>query len=132
MLGPTYRFTIQNKTGQTLAANACTLLPRRYKLGTDGSLTIETSGTGGILQQTSTVANLVYHSGTTQDNTTNKYIGGFFEFTVTAPASSSGSVVLTIEYSVDGGTTWPDAGLGEWVATIPFTTAGTKRIVFEL
>jgi hypothetical protein len=132
MLGATYRFTIQNTTGQTLAANAVTIKPRRWKYGTDGSLTDESSGTADVLSQTATVANAAFKTGTTQDNTTAKYIGGFFEITVTAPASANGNVNIYAERSVDGGTTWPDNGSGEWVKTFSFTTSGTKRDTIEL
>ena len=132
MLGPTYRFTIQNTTGQTLAANAVTVKPRRWKYGTDGSLTDEASGVADVLAQTATLASAAFKAGTTQDNLTNKYIGGFFEFTATAPATSNGNVDLYCERSVDGGATWPDNGLGVLVASLNFTTAGTKRDVIEV
>ena len=133
MLGPTYRFTIQNTTGQTLAANAVTVKPRRWKYGTDGSLADEASGVADVLAQTATLANAAFKAGNTQDNLTNKYIGGFFEFTATAPVSSLGNVDLYLERSVDGGTTWPDNGIGTgWVATLNFTAAGTKRDVIEV
>lgn len=132
MLGPTYRFTAYNATGQTIAANAITIKPRRWKYGTDGSLTDEASGTADVLAQSATLANASYKTGTTQDNTALKYIGGQFEITVTAPASSNGKVEIYCERSVDGGTTWPDNGRGEWVATFNFTTSGTKRDVVEL
>ena len=132
MLGPTYRFTIYNSTGQTLAANAVTIKPRRWKYGTDGSLTDEASGTAEILAQTATVVNAAYKVGTTQVNTTDKYIGGFFEITVTAPASSNGDVTVYCERSVDAGTTFPDNGQGVWVKGFNFTTSGTKRDVIEV
>lgn len=132
MLGPTYRFTIYNATGQTLAANAVTIKPRRWKYGTDGSLTDEATATADTLAQTATLANVTYKTGTTQVNTTDKYIGGQFEITVTAPASSVGTVKVYCERSVDAGTTWPDSGLGVWIATFSFTAAGTKRDVVEI
>lgn len=134
MLGATYRFTAYNSTGQTLAANAITIKPRRWKYGTDGSLTDEATGAADVLAQTATLANAAYKTGNTIDNTpsANKYIGGFFEIIVTAPASSNGNVSIYCERSVDGGTTWPDNGGGEWVFTFNFTAAGTKRDVVEL
>lgn len=132
MLGQTYRFTAYNGTGQTLAANAITIKPRRWKYGTDGSLTDEASGTADVLAQTATLANTSYKTGNTQDNTTLKYIGGFFEITITAPTSSNGDVIIYRENSVDGGTTWPDNGGGEWLMTKNFTAAGTKRDTVEI
>lgn len=131
-LGATYRFAIENKTGQTLAANAVTIKPRRWKYSTDGSITDEASGVADVLAQGATVANAAFAVGTTQDNTTNKYIGGFFEITVIAPASSSGDVIIYIQRSVDGGTTWPDNALGSFADGINFTAAGTKRKTLRL
>ena len=132
MLGPTYRFTAYNATGQALAANAITIKPRRWKYGTDGSLMDETVGTADVLGQTGTMANATYQAGVTQDNTVNKYIGGVFEITATAPASSDGDITVYLEQSADGGATWPDNGLGLWVSTFSFTDAGTKRDVVDL
>jgi len=132
MLGATYRFTAYNACGQTLAANAITIKPRRWKFGTDGSLTDEASGTADILGQTAILANVAYKNGTTQDNTTNKYIGGFFEITVIAPTSANGNIIIYHEHSVDGGTTWPDNGKGELIKTFNFSTAETQRATAEL
>ena len=132
MLGPTYRFTAYNGTGQTLAIGAITVKPRRWKYGTDGSLTDEATGAADVLAQSATLANGAYKTGTTIDNTTNKYIGGFWEITVTAPTSASGTVKIYCERSVDGGTTWPDNGSGAWIKSFAFTAAGTKRDVVEI
>lgn len=132
MLGPTYRFTGYNSTSQVLPANAITIKPRRWKYGADGSLTDEATGAVDVLAQTATLANAAYKPGTTIDNTVTKHIGGFFEITATAPASSNGNIDVYCERSVDGGTTWPDNGRGEWIATFKFNTAGTKRDVVEL
>lgn len=134
MLGPTYRFTGYNATGQVLAIGAIAVDPRRWKYASDGSITDEASGTADAVAQAGTLANGAYVNGTTQDNTPGaaKWIGGQFELTVTAPASSAGDVVVYCERSVDGGTTWPDAGQGEWLWTFTFSGAATKRKTVEL
>ena len=132
MLGPTYRFTAFNTTGQTLVANAITIKPRRWKYASDGSLSDEVTGATDILAQSSSMSNSTFKTGATQDNTTTKYIGGFFEITASAPLSSVGDVTIYLERSVDGGTTWPDNGRGTWVCTFSFTSSGTKRDVVEL
>jgi hypothetical protein len=61
------------------------------------------------------------------DNSTSKWVGATIEFTVIAPASSNGDVVLYIDRSLDDGTTFPDNGLGQVIAVLNFTTSGTKR-----
>lgn len=131
MLGHTYRFKVLNDTGQTIVANAVKVYGRRWKYGSDGSITFEGSE-GTLLDNGSTIADNAYSAGTTQDNSSNKYIGGDFIFEVTAPASSNGDVTLYLEKSTDGGTDFDDDGLGMAVARLNFTTSGTKRRHFSL
>lgn len=130
-LGLTYRVVIQNTTGQTISANNVTVKQRAWKFGTDGSITFEGSAQT-IYSNGSTQATATYVNGTTQDNSTNKWIGATLEFTVTAPASSNGDVVLWLDRSVDGGTTWSDNGLGQVIGILNFTTSGTKRRVIHI
>ena len=127
----TYRFTVKNETGQTIATSSIFVRARRVKMDAAGALTFEGSE-DTVTTSGSTLANNAYLTGTTQDNSTNVWLGGDFEFTVTAPASSNGNVLCYLEGSTDGGTDWPDNGLGQIVAILNFTTSGTKRTFFEL
>jgi hypothetical protein len=126
----TYRFKVLNGCGQTIAINSIFLYARRTKVGSDGFLSFESSE-ATLLSSGSTLSSGSYLAGTTQDNSSNKYLGGDFSFVVTAPASASGDVTLYFERSTDG-TNFDDAGLGDVVAILNFTTSGTKRISFSL
>lgn len=131
MLGSHYRFQAKNATGQTITASSITVRTRRDKYGSDGSLTLEATE-ATVLSSGSTLANAAFLSGTTVDNTTDKWLGGTFIFAVTAPASAAGDVTLWLQHSTDGGTTWPDDGTGIQVANLTFATSGTKRAEFLL
>ena len=131
MLGRTYRFQILNSTGQTLAASVNTITARREKRGSDGSLTFESSETT-VFSNGSTQATGTYANGSTIDNSTDEWEGGAFTVSITAPASSSGDVVVRLQRSTDAGTTWPDDGTGTIVRVINFTTSGTKKRNFYL
>lgn len=127
----TYRFKVFNGLGQTITTGNVTVLARRHKLDAIGALSFEGSETS-VLSNGSGLTNGSYLAGTTQDNSSNKYMGGDFEFSVTAPASSNGDVVLYFERSTDGGTDFDTDGLGDVVASLNFTTSGTKKKTFSL
>lgn len=131
-LGATYRFAVENKTGQTLAANSVKVYGKRWKFATDGTLTLEVSE-ATLMDNGSTIANATFAAGSSVDNTTDKYLGGEFIFSVTVPTSSNGDVVLYIQRSTDGGTRWPDnANYARRVSILNFTAAGTKSRNFSI
>jgi hypothetical protein len=78
------------------------------------------------------LTNVTYLNSAAIDNSVTKLIGATIEFTVSAPASANGDVILYIERSLDDGTTFPDNGLGQVVAVLNFTTSGTKRRIVHL
>lgn len=128
-----YRFKIQNATGQTITQdNGITVRARRVKLDSNGALSFEGSEATILDNGTTDVTANSYFAGTAQDNSTDKWLGGDFEFVVTAPVSSNGDVRLFFERSTDGGTDFDDDGLGQVVAVLTFTTSGTKRRTFSL
>ena len=139
ILGPTYRFVVENRTGQTIsAANGIIVRHKGWKFFTDGSIVFNSNFTPVIVlstlpvSNTSTLTNLSFLYSDLIDNISPKLIGTTIEFTVTAPASSNGNVILYLERSIDGGSTWPDTGLGQPIGFINFTTSGTKRITINL
>lgn len=128
-----YRFKVQNRTGQTITQdNGVTVKARRVKLDSSGALSFEGSEATVLDNGTTDISNNAYLAGTAQDNSTDKWLGGDFEFTVTAPASSNGDVLLFFERSTDGGTDFDDDGLGKLITSLNFTTSGTKRRSFSL
>jgi hypothetical protein len=86
-----------------------------------------------------------YVTGSTLSNTVSGWLGGEFNFSAFASGNASGNLVLYLETSPDGGTTWPSpasangAGGGMIVAVLGFastttaSTASTTRVVnFDL
>ncbi len=139
ILGPTYRFVVENRTGQTIsAANGIIVRHKGWKFFTDGSIVFNSNFTPAIVlstlpvSNTSTLTNLSFLYSDLIDNISPKLIGTTIEFAVTAPASSNGNVILYLERSIDGGSTWPDSGLGQPIGFLNFTTSGTKRITINL
>lgn len=130
-LPPHYRFKVRNQTTQTIAADSIFVRAKRVKFDTNGALSYEASE-ATLVSSGSPLANNAYLAGTTQDNTTAQWLGGDFEFTVTAPTGANGNVTCYFERSTDAGTDWDDNGLGQIVAVLNFTAAGTKRVTFSL
>lgn len=131
MLPEFYRFQVKNETGETLAASAVTVEAKRLKFNGQAAIQYESSETN-VFTHAPTIINDAYAEGATQDNSSDLFVGGHFEFEVTAPASADGNVTLFLQRSTDDGSTWDSDGLGEKVAAINFTTSGTKRASFEL
>ena len=117
MLGRNYRFSVNNQCGVNVTV---TIQARRWKMDTDGSLSFDSEAEvfneAGITSSSSSWTN-----DTAVDNSTDKWIGADLEIAITPASSvtgtSSTTVTVQIQRSTDGGTTWPDAGLGEWVMT---------------
>jgi hypothetical protein len=126
-----YRFKVYNDLGQTISTGNVTVKARRVNFDTDGGLVFEGSE-ATVLSNGSGLADNTYLAGTTQNNSSLKWVGGTFVFSVVAPASSDGDVFLYLERSTDAGTTWDTDGLGQAVAALNFTTSGTKVLTFSL
>lgn len=148
-LPETYRFAIYNSTGATISNGPAgepgpTVSGRRVRFDNTGMLSYEATSTvffsitslsGGNIGANS------YRTGSTFSNTASGWLGGEFSISSFAPSAASGNVVVYLETSVDGGTTWPSpasangAGGGLPVAVIGFgstttlSTASTARTV---
>lgn len=123
-----YRFLVENKTGATLNANTVKVFGHRDKVGSDGLQTFEVSP-ATLYDNGSTIANNTFLVGATIDNTTYKWQSGDFVFEVdTSGLTPSGDVILYVQRSKDGGTTWEDnASTSGWLTALNFTAAGIKR-----
>lgn len=136
-LGPDFRFSIYNGTGQTIAGGGIVVRYKGWKYANDASVVFDGSiitaiNLGTTPASPATLTNVTYLNSAAIDNSVAKLIGATIEFTVSAPASSNGDVILYIERSLDDGTTFPDNGLGQVVAVLNFTTSGTKRRIVHL
>jgi hypothetical protein len=129
LLGPLqeyWRLQAVNNTGQTLASLGITVKFQGGKYNSSGVLVLGSEGV--VLTNGGTLANGAYLIGSTVDNRTDLFTGGTIEFTVTAPASSNGDVILYLQRSLDN-IGWEDNGLGIAIASLNFTGAATKRKV---
>lgn len=106
MLGATFRYQVYNGTGVTVTV---TLKDKRWKYGTDGSLTFSSEATPISAVGVTTLA---YSNSSTVDNTTDKNIGAHITALFDVPSSATGSVLVYVQRSTDGGTTWPSDGQG--------------------
>ena len=136
-LGPDFRFSVYNGTGQTIASGGIVVKYRGWKYANDASVVFDGSASvplnlGAIPASPTTLVNTAYLNSAAIDNSTIKLIGATIEFTVTAPASSNGDVILYIDRSLDDGATFPDNGLGQVVCVLNFTTSGTKRRIIHI
>lgn len=120
MLGHTYRYQVYNGTG---VSNTVTVKDRKWKFGTDGSLTNAAEATQFSAVSVSTVS---YSNGSSVDNSTDKNLGAHLTVTFAPASSASGTVTLYLQRSTDGGTTWPSDGLGEVVGSHTFVASSTS------
>lgn len=130
MLGRTYRFVVLNSLGQTIAIAGIVIKARRWNFVT-GTQTWE-GAEASIDSSAGTTSNAAYFTGSTNDNSTNAFLGGTFKFVIVAPTSSSGTVTVYLQQSTDGGSTWPDNGGGQVVKQFTITTAGTYTDEVEI
>ena len=120
MLGRNYRFSVNNNTAVSMTS--VTINARRWKFGTDGSLTFD-SEADVFNEATISASATAWTEDAAIDNSTDKYIGADLEIIITPSASATGMVTVQIQRSTDGGTTWPDDGLGENVASYYFSAS---------
>ena len=132
MLAHTYRFTLRNECGQTLAQNNATVTARKFKWSAGTKSYDASEDTDYTMDDAGGLADGSYDNGSTVDNSSDLWDGGDFVLSITAPASASGEFYLYYDVSTDGGTDWPTNGYGRLVAVIAFTSSGTKSTEFCL
>lgn len=113
MLPRDYRLRILNKSGVTLdfssnsANEKCSATCRGWKFDSNGAMSIESSERA-IFTAAANVTDNGGEEGSSQDNSTDLYLGLNGTFRIqTDNGSASGDVILFLESSTDGGTTYP-------------------------
>lgn len=147
-------FGIFNQTGATVSQGPAaqpgpTISGRRVRFDSTGTLSYE-AASFVFFSITSLSGNVniganSYRTGSTMSNTASGWLGGEFSISSFGPSAASGNIVVYLETSVDGGTTWPSpasangAGGGQIVAVVAYastttaSTASTVRVVaFQL
>lgn len=122
MLGRNYRFSVNNQTGVNVGV---TIQMRRWKFGTDGSLTFDSEAEVFNESAIANSASAWTEESTGIDNSSDKWIGADLEILVTPASSATGLVSVQIQRSTDGGTTWPSDGLGDPVGGIYFAASSS-------
>lgn len=111
MLGNYWRYQVYNGTGGTVNV---TIKDRRWKFGSDGSLTFSSENTP---ISASAISTATYGNSSGIDNSTDKYIGANLTVLFDVSSSLTGAVSVFIQRSTDGGTTWPSDGQGELIGS---------------
>ena len=144
-LPESFRFSFFNQVGSSIpSAFQPSVSGRRVRFDSTGTLSYEAAVfTFLSLGTTLSIGNNSYVTGSTWSNTLSAWLGGEFNFSAFASGNASGNVVLYLEASPDGGTTWPSpasangAGGGVVVAVIGYgsvvnvaSTASTTRVAY--
>lgn len=116
-LGHYWRIHVYN--GATQLINV-TVQSRRWKF-VNGVLTYSTEAQ----VFSANVISLGYGSGASQNNSSDLYLGSDFEVEITPGGTMSGSVLVLLQLSTDGGTTWPSTGEGEVLCGHVFSSSST-------
>lgn len=125
-LGNYWRLQVKNTTGATSSATASTIKGRRWKPGTNGEADFEASETTFLSQ--GSIASGGFASGTAYDNDgSGAGYYGLSGMVTIVNGSSAGNYEVRIQFSPDGGTTWPDNGAGIPVAVIYCGASATVK-----
>lgn len=129
MLGRNYRFSVNNQCGVNVTV---TIQCRKWKFDSSGAL-VYSSEAEEFNESAIASSSTAWTEDTAVDNSTNLYIGADLEIVVTPASSVTNStttnVVVQIQRSTDGGTTWPDDSRGEFVASVNMPT-GSSALTF--
>lgn len=126
MLGRNYRFAAIQDSGVNCGI---VIQARRWKFGTDGSITFEASETEVFNEATVASSTTTWTADTAIDNSGDKWIGAVLEVTVTPASTATANKVCTIEIqrSTDAGTTFGEGGGGETLGGIVFAASSSAR-----
>lgn len=123
MLGPTFRFSVQNTAGVTATV---TVKYTPWYINSSGALTFGPEVTDSTINALAVTSGSAWVNGATQANSSGAiYMGALLDVTIavsSAPTTGT-NLVVQIQRSLDGGTTWPTDGQGEFVGSFTFTTA---------
>ncbi len=126
MIPQTWRIQVQNATGVALAAtDTITGTGQGKYISSAGALTY--GANTAFLPSTSgnSLANGAVANGATQTNTLFFGLDMIGEAAIST-ATPAGNLNFFLQYSPDGGTTWPANGMGQLVGVMYCTAVGTQ------
>lgn len=122
MLSTTYRYSAYNASG---ASSDVTVQEIPWKIDSNGALVLGAARTN---MNAVTIANASRGTGSTQDNSTDKYLGANLVVSATG-AGSGGPITIYLEISPDAGTSWPDSRKGIPVGSLNAGDTGVNMAV---
>jgi Ni/Fe-hydrogenase subunit HybB-like protein len=125
MLGHTFRLRASNTQNQNITVTATA---RYWKFATDGSITWSAEQT--LISAVSVAATTGTTASSAVDNSSDKWLGMTISAAFTAASATNGtnSVLLTLERSTDGGTTWPTQDRGIFVGAEQLLAADSTNL----
>ena len=128
MLGHHYRFAVLNGLSTAVSAS---ISVSRWKLAADGSAVFDSEE---LAFNHIALANSDRASSITLDNSTDKWLGAEVYVSLDPNAAVDGMVLVELQRSTDGGTTWPTFGFSQCVAGMHFTaaSAAAKTMSFAI
>lgn len=124
-LGNYWRIQVKNATAATSSATASTVKGKRWKPGTSGEADYEASEqtffSGG------SIAAGGYGTGSAFDNDSSAGYYGMAGLITIVNGTAAGNYEVRIQQSSDSGTTWPDDGGGELIATVYAGVSSTAK-----
>ena len=124
-LGNYWRFQVKNVTGSASGATASTIKGQRWKPGSAGEADYE--GSEQTFLSEASIASGGYANGTAYNNDSSAGYYGLAGLITIVNGTSAGNYEVYIQQSPDGGTTWPDDGLGELIMTIYAGVSATVK-----
>jgi hypothetical protein len=106
MLGANYRWQVYNGTGVSVTITAKV---KQWKFDSSGALVFAAESTPLNAVVAST---LTYANSAGINNATDKYLGTQMTVLFDVAAAATGNVIVYLQQSTDGGTTWPTDGDG--------------------
>lgn len=132
MIPRDYRFTVYNSTGVTIPVSQLVVTARRYNFDSNGALVYENAGANAYTNVGS-IANATFYVGSPAlSNADSLWIGGHFLFAATLTVSGNGSLILSLQRSADGGTTFDSNSHGRFASVLSVVNSNAIAQSFEL
>jgi hypothetical protein len=119
MLGNYYRWQVYNGTGITVTVTLDVML---WKFDSSGALSFSSESTP---ISASGITTLAYSNSSGVNNASDKYLGAQVTALFDVGAAATGAVIVSLQQSTDGGTTWPSDGQGVPVGSYYFNASST-------
>ena len=127
-LGPHYRFRVVNTQNRVIRT---ILRARRFKYGTDGSLTYETATTPIASTDIAATSGTAVSSDSDNTGSADRWLGVVLTLTTTALTTATdgtGTVAIFLDNSTDN-TVYPDSGRGILIGAYTVTVANALTLV---